>query len=120
MPSSLKTGTLELPLVHDGQEIGRLTVRDAGHDSLGYIEWYIDLAYRGQGLAADAIKPILPGLLVAWHRLVAVIRPSNTASQALARRLGFRYEGCAVRSRFIDERWENTLFFAMTSEDVDW
>jgi RimJ/RimL family protein N-acetyltransferase len=118
MTESLK-GVVTVPIRYRGRQVGHITVRDSGRDQMGYIEWFIRPEYRGLGYAAGAIKPMLPDLLVAWHRLVAVIRPNNEASIAVAHAIGMRHECPAVRSRFIDERWEDTEFFAITSEEVE-
>jgi RimJ/RimL family protein N-acetyltransferase len=37
----------------------------------------------------------------------------NTASERLLQKLGFRYEGCALKAFFVREAWHDLQTFAM-------
>jgi RimJ/RimL family protein N-acetyltransferase len=67
-------------------------------------EWYVELGwllrpgYTGQGYAAEAASALLFNLSVdtGIERFLAVIHPNNTASRAVAERLGMQYAGTDV------------------------
>lgn len=51
------------------------------------------------------------------HRVEANIIPRNEASRALAKRVGMRYEGTALRYLRINGVWEDHEHWAMTAEE---
>lgn len=67
----------------------------------------------GLALAADHVFVML-GL----HRVEINIRPENTASLAVVRKLGFRDEGLRPRMLHIDGDWRDHRSFALTTEDL--
>ena len=80
--------------------------------SLGYVlhkDWW------RQRLASEAI-----GALIKFgfdelraHRLWAHVFLGNTASERLLQKLGFRYEGCALKAFFVREAWHDLQTFGM-------
>ena len=47
------------------------------------------------------------------HRLWAHVFLGNTASEKLLQKLGFRYEGCTLKSFFVRNAWHDLQTFAM-------
>lgn len=68
-----------------------------------------------QGLASEATTALVKfgfGELRA-HRLWAHVFLGNTASEKLLQKLGFRYEGCALKAFFVRNAWHDLQTFAM-------
>lgn len=84
--------------------------------SIGY---WIGKAYARQGLMSDAVETLLPFVFdtIALHRLEAACLPSNVASEALLRKLGFRQEGFARAYLRIDGAWRDHMLFAMLASE---
>ena len=83
---------------HDGEFVGDcgLTMQDVEGTSLLEIGYHLVPAMRGRGYASEAARAVCD--CAASHgveRLVALIRPDNAASQAVARRLGMEVERTA-------------------------
>ena len=78
----------------------------------GYVlqkEWW------RQGLASEATAALIKfgfGELRA-HRLWAHVFRGNTASERVVQKLGFRYEGCALKAFFVRSAWHDLQTFAM-------
>lgn len=80
--------------------------------SFGYVlhkDWW------RQGLASEATAALVKfgfGELHA-HRLWAHVFVGNTASENLLQKLGFRREGCTLKSFFVRNAWHDLQTFAM-------
>lgn len=85
--------------------------------TLGY---WIGEPYARQGYMGEAMEMIMRFAFreLGLHRLEAACLPSNEASQALLKRLGFREEGVARGYLRIAGEWRDHLLFARLSEDV--
>lgn len=113
-----------LPFVvdRDGRLIGQMTLSSIilGSFRSCTAGYWVSRASAGLGiiptalaLAADhAIR--VRGL----HRIEVNIRPENTASLAVVRKLGFRDEGMRLRMLHIDGAWRDHRSFALTVEDL--
>jgi RimJ/RimL family protein N-acetyltransferase len=80
--------------------------------NFGYVlhkDWW------GQGLATEATTALVEfGFAeLGAHRLWAHVFLGNTASARVLQKLGFRYEGCALRALFVREAWHDLQTFAM-------
>lgn len=80
--------------------------------SFGYVlhkDWW------GQGLATEATAALVKFGFdeLRAHRLWAHVFRGNTASERVLQKLGFRYEGCALKSGFVRLVWHDLQTFAM-------
>ena len=97
--------------------------------------WSVNAGFTRQGFATEAMAAMLRlallpeplrGNPVRWgsdhglglHRVQAAIIPTNTASLAVARKLGLRHEGLARRYVKIAGLWQDHELFAVTSEEL--
>jgi [ribosomal protein S5]-alanine N-acetyltransferase len=85
-----------------------------------YLGYQIGAPYARHGYMSEAL-----GLATAYafgplglHRLEANVRPENTASLALVRRLGFTCEGYSRRYLKVSGRWADHERWAILREDV--
>lgn len=102
--------------------VGQVTLGNVVRGSLngGYLGYWVDGRYAGRGIAPTAVALVVdhafgPGRL---HRVEANVRPENTASLRVVRKLGFREEGVHRRYLLIDGAYRDHLHFALTVEDV--
>jgi ribosomal-protein-alanine N-acetyltransferase len=79
---------------------------------LGYA---IHAAQWGNGYATDAIRTLLDFGFhhLDLHRVSAAIGPENAASIAIAKRLGFRYEGCIRDHVYTNNAWRDSLLYSI-------
>jgi ribosomal-protein-alanine N-acetyltransferase len=106
----------------EGRFVGQMTI---GSIVLGsfrscFAGYWVSRAVAGRmvtptalALAADHAVGTL-GL----HRVEVNIRPENTASLAVVRKLGFRSEGLRPHYLHIAGAWRDHLSFALTTEDL--
>jgi len=84
-------------------------------------EPHVGRGYGTAGVAACVARAFTPepqgGL--GLHRVEANIVPSNVASLALVKRVGFRKEGYSPRYLQIDGTWRDHERWAITTEDWD-
>lgn len=82
--------------------------------------YWIGLPHVRRGYGVEGVKLCLRRAFgeLGLHRVEANIMPSNTASLALVRRVGFRFEGVSPRYLQIAGRWEDHVRWAITREDA--
>ena len=86
--------------------------------SLGY---WIGEPYARNGYMRDALRALVPFVFeeMGLRRVEAACIPTNEASGALLRSLGFTQEGYARRYLCINGVWQDHLLFAILVSDVD-
>lgn len=113
-----------LPLVVevDGRLRGQVTVSNIvwGSARTGSIGYWVDQEVAGRGIIPTAVALVMDHCfgVLGLHRLEVNIRPENTASLAVARKLGLREEGIRRDFIHIDGRWRDHVSFAITAEEV--
>jgi RimJ/RimL family protein N-acetyltransferase len=72
-----------------------------------------------QGLASEATAALIRFGFdeLRAHRLWAHVFLGNTASERVLQKLGFRYEGCALKSFFVRDAWHDLQTFAMLGSE---
>ncbi len=85
----------------------------------GYIGYWIDREFAGQGLAPEAACVVMQFAfeVLGLHRIEIAIVPRNAASRRVAEKLLLRDEGTAVRFLEINGIWEDHVRYAMTAEE---
>jgi len=106
----------------DGRLVGQLSV---GSIVLGsfrscYVGYWVSRAVAGQLIIPTALALAGDHVLgtLGLHRIEVNIRPENTASLAVVRKLGFRFEGRRPHYLHIAGEWREHLSFALTTEDL--
>jgi ribosomal-protein-alanine N-acetyltransferase len=104
-----------------GRLVGGITVSSVRRGvtqsaSMGY---WMGERFAGQGLMTDAVRALLPWLFdtLRLHRVEAACLPTNAASKALLRRVGFREEGYAREYLKINGAWCDHVLFGMLASD---
>ena len=84
-----------------------------------YLGYYAHQRHAGQGYMREAMLQTVVHAFgpLALHRVEANIQPSNQASIALARSVGFRLEGFSPRYLLIGGQWRDHERYAITSDD---
>ncbi|MBW2313830.1 MAG: GNAT family N-acetyltransferase [Deltaproteobacteria bacterium] len=84
-----------------------------------YLGYWVGGPFARQGYMTDGLDLVLREAFgkLKLHRVEANIQPTNAASIALARRLGFRHEGLSRRYLKISGRWRDHERYALLVED---
>ena len=105
-----------------GRLVGQLSV---GSIVLGsfrscYVGYWVSRAVSGQLVIPTALAVAGDHVFgtLGLHRIEVNIRPENTASLAVVRKLGFRFEGRRPHYLHIAGEWREHLSFALTTEDL--
>ena len=121
--TSARAGThLPFALTLDAKLVGQLNLSNITGGALRSctVGYWVGRQYAGRGVAPLAVAVAADYALRAGglHRIEINIRPENTASLAVVRKLGFRAEGLRQRYLHIDGAWRDHLSFALTAEEV--
>ncbi len=115
-----ESGALALVIEHDGVPIGDVALWLTDHEHRqGEIGWVLDPAHGGQGFASEAVRAVLALGFDHYrlHRITAQMDARNSASAALARRVGLRLEARHVQDWFTKGEWTDTLIFARLASE---
>jgi len=84
-----------------------------------YVGYWIDENLAGNGYIPESCAVLFRFVFeeLGLHRIQISIVPRNAASRAVARKLGLRGEGIAIRYLEIDGVWEDHVRYAITSEE---
>lgn len=79
------------------------------------IGWGLNLDYQGQGYAFEAVSAFIDYLFQNQdiNRIEIVIWKGNDRSEKLAKKLGFKYEGTKVKSRYKNGKCYDALLYAL-------
>jgi ribosomal-protein-alanine N-acetyltransferase len=113
-----------LPFIvtYEGRLVGQLTLGGVTYGSLraAHMGYWVDQAVAGRGviptaaaLAADHAFDVLR-----LHRLEIAMRPENFASQRVAEKLGFRFEGIRPAFLHIDGDWRDHRVYALHATEL--
>ncbi|GGL34751.1 GNAT family N-acetyltransferase [Phycicoccus endophyticus] len=85
------------------------------------VGYWVSRSLAGRMVVPTAVALVADHLFgrVGLHRMEVNIRPENTSSLAVVRKLGFRAEGLRPRYLHIDGAWRDHLSFALTTEDLE-
>lgn len=85
-----------------------------------FVGYWVSRAVAGQSVVPTAVALGGDHLIrtLDLHRIEVNIRPENTASLAVVRKLGFRSEGVRPHYLHIDGSWRDHRSFALTAEDL--
>ncbi len=84
-----------------------------------YMGYWAGAAYAGQGYMTEGVGLVLSHAfsVLGLHRVEANLQPTNEASRALVRRLGFRMEGYSPRYLKVAGRWRDHERWAILREE---
>jgi len=106
----------------EGRLVGQMVVFGIAGGSLlsAAAGYWVDRDVAGHGIAPTALALAGDHLFqtAGLHRLEVNIRPENTSSVAVVRKLGFRDEGVRAAYLHINGAWRDHRSFALTTEDL--
>ena len=101
---------------------GQVTISGIAYGSAcwGQIGYWIDPRWAGRGIIPLAVAMAADYCFgtLHLHRLEVAIRPENTKSLAVVRKLGFRDEGLRPRYMHVRGEWRDHEMFVLLAEDV--
>jgi ribosomal-protein-alanine N-acetyltransferase len=108
-------------LTTDSRLVGLINISEPvmGVFQSAYLGFYAFAGGERRGLMTEGLALVLDRAFgeLGFHRLEANVQPSNAASTALVRRLGFRKEGFSPKYLFIDGAWRDHDRWAILSDE---
>jgi len=106
---------------NEGTILGRIALGGLHRGAFqnAYLGYWIDAAHEKRGLMTEAVEAATSFAFTTaeLHRVQAAVMPSNTASQRVLEKAGYRREGLAERYLCIAGVWEDHILFAATAEE---
>jgi [ribosomal protein S5]-alanine N-acetyltransferase len=106
----------------DGRVVGQMHLFDIvwGARCTGTAGYWLGRAATGRGVATWSLAMLIDFALLETqlHRVEVNVRPENTRSLAVVRRLRLPEEGLRRGLVHVDGRWRDHLTFAVTSEEL--
>jgi RimJ/RimL family protein N-acetyltransferase len=112
--------TLGVELAASGRLIGDAVLFwHSDEHAAGELGYIFNPDAGGRGYATEAARALLALGFdgIGWHRIVARIEERNTASAALARRLGMRLEARLIENEWFKGEWSTELQFALLARE---
>lgn len=110
------------PDARSGVFAGQVTVSGITRGSACWAQvgYWVDPAWAGRGIIPTAVALACDHCfgVLRLHRIEIAIRPENTNSLAVVRKLGFRYEGRRENYMHVDGAWRDHDMFVLTAEEV--
>lgn len=107
--------------VEDGALVGVVNISQIyrGFLQSAYLGYYVFSPFARQGYMSEGLAMAVGHAFtrLKLHRVEANVRPSNTPSKRLIRKLGFRREGYSQRYLKVGGKWEDHERWAMTREE---
>jgi len=100
--------------------VGQVTVAGIARGSACWAQvgYWIDPQWAGRGIIPTAVAlGVDHCFAIGLHRIEIAIRPENTNSLAVVRKLGFRLEGRRTRYMHVAGQWRDHDVFVMDSEE---
>lgn len=102
--------------------VGQVTVSGITHGSACWAQagYWIDPKWAGRAIIPTALAMATDYCFdtLRLHRMEIAIRPENSNSLAVVRKLGFRFEGRRERYMHVDGDWRDHDVFVLTAEEV--
>ncbi|SNT40231.1 Acetyltransferase (GNAT) domain-containing protein [Rhodococcoides kyotonense] len=119
---SLDAGGVNLVVEVDGVVVGNIAAWfAAGRERTVELGWVFAADARGRGYATEAMRALLDDVVFVVpevHRVIAEMDGRNTASAALAERLGMRREAYFVEDWCCGGQWTDTAVYAMLRREL--
>ena len=86
----------------------------------GYIGYWIDQRYSGRGYTTRAVVALTDYAfsVLKLHRIEINLRPENIASQKVAEKAGYLYEGMRHRYLHINGDWRDHIVFVKENQNI--
>lgn len=113
---------LVMKLEIGGEIAGQFSLTNVTHGAMssGMLGYWLAEKWAGRGLATFTCAAIIDLVIgeLGLHRVEVVIRPENSASLGVARKLGLHREGLRPRYMHIDGAWADHEAFSIDTESL--